>query len=292
MPMARAMDTLNLAKIDYHENLNKHDFIRDYLNNNKPVVVRSFAQNWPAMQKWDYAYLKKGCGNVVVPLYAEAFANTGSDYLSSSNEMSFGEYLDIIKSGPTPWRMFLFNILKHMPELCNDFDYPDLGVQWLKKFPFVFFGGQAAYVDIHYDLDHSHVFLTQFAGEKRIILYPPDDSTRLYRHPFTVSCNIDFRKPDFSRYPKIKGLKGYECHVKHGDTLFIPSKWWHFVDYTTGGFSLALRALPKGISKKAAGVWSVAKLKLLDHNIGKILGHQKWYQIKETWAQSRANKLF
>ena len=274
-----------------HDHLSKEDFIQQFIQPKKPVVTKSFAKDWPALDKWSYNFLKKGCGNTEVPLYNEAFAGSGNDYLSSNNNMPFGDYLDTIQAGPTPWRMFLFNIFQHMPNLCGDFDYPDLPVTWLKKFPFVFFGGQGAYVDIHYDLDHSHVFLTQFEGTKKILLFEPQDSTQLYRHPFTVSCNIDFRDPDFNKYPALKNLTAYECTVQKGDTLFIPSKWWHFVDYTTGGFSLSLRALPQGILPKAAGAWSVAKLKLLDNNISKIVGPQKWYDTKEKWAHRRVKKL-
>jgi len=283
--------TLQLQSVDRHDNLSREDFIEHYLKPGKPVVMRNFAKDWPALKKWSYDYLKKTCGDVKVPLYAEAFAGSGNDYLSSSNFMRFDEYLDLIQKGPSNLRMFLFNIHQNMPQLCEDFSYPDLNVSYLKKFPFMFFGGKGSHVDIHYDLDHSHVFLTQFEGKKRIILYGPDASTHLYRHPFTVSCNVDFRNPDLTRYPKVLDAKGYECIVEHGDTLFMPSRWWHFVDYTTTGFSLSLRAMPNGMFRRARGLWSIAKLKLMDNNLSKIIGPKKWYEIKEAWARKKAAKL-
>lgn len=286
-----AKSSFHIDSIPRIDDLTRDDFVRDFIAPNQPVVTKSFAQDWPAVKKWSYDYLKQGCGNVEVPLYSEAFAGSGNDYLASNHTMPFGEYLDTIEAGPTPWRMFLFNILQHMPQLCDDFNFPDLSVMWLKKFPFVFFGGQDAYVDIHYDLDHSHVFLTQLEGKKRVLLFSPKDSTALYRHPFTVSCNIDFRAPDLTKYPAIQNLTAYECMLEPGDTLFIPSRWWHFIEYTTGGYSMALRALPKGILPKAVGVWSVAKLKFLDNNISKIVGAQRWYQLKENWAHRRAARL-
>ena len=185
---------LPYLSIDRHDVLNREDFIQNYLKPRRPVM-RSFAQNWPALEKWTYEYLKQGCGQVEVPLYSEAFANSDNDYLDSTQSMPFGEYLDLIQAGPTPLRMFLFNVFKYMPQLRDDFSYPDLGVPFLKNHPFLFVGGQDAYVDIHYDLDHSHVFLTQMTGTKRVILYGSEDSKKLYRHPLTVSCNVDFRDP-------------------------------------------------------------------------------------------------
>lgn len=282
---------LTYVTVERHTDISREDFRNDYLKPGRPVVMRSFAKDWPALKKWDYDYLKKGCGHVEVPLYAEAFAGSDQDYLSSSQRMPFGDYLDLIAKGPTPLRMFLFNIFKEMPELRDDFSYPDLGVQFLQKHPFLFVGGQDAHVDIHYDLDHSHVFLTQMTGTKRVILYPREDSRKLYRHPLTVSCNIDFRNPDLQRYPKLKELQGFEAILEPGDTIFIPSCWWHFIEYSTAGISLTLRALPETWSQRAAGLNSIFKLKVIDQSLSKLIGGAKWYDIKEKWAHARAEKV-
>lgn len=64
--------------------------------------------------------------------------------------MKFGEYLNLIENKPTKLRMFLFNVIKYMPCLKNDFSFPDLGVKYIKSHPFLFVGGRDAYVDIHY----------------------------------------------------------------------------------------------------------------------------------------------
>lgn len=280
-------NTLSYQPIPRHDTLSRQAFIRDFLQPGKPVIFRSFAQDWPATQKWHYDYLKQGCGEVEVPLYSEAFATSDNDYMEAAETMKFGDYLDLIAKGPTPLRMFLFDVFKHMPQLCKDFAYPDLGVRFLKRFPFLFVGGQNAYVDIHYDLDHGHVFLTQLQGKKRVILYDRKDARALCRHPFTVSCNIDFRDPDLKTYPQLKDLTGFECHLQHGDTLFIPSRWWHYVEYTTDGLSLSLRAMPNSWWARLTGLVSIFKLKVIDARMGKWLGAQKWYDIKEKWAQAR-----
>jgi len=285
------MDKLNLHPVIRIDSLEKVSFVDDFLKPNQPVVLRSFAAQWPAMQKWDYSFLKRGCGDVNVPLYSEAFAGSGNDYLATDNTMRFADYLDLIAKEPTQLRMFLFNIFKYMPQLCEDFYFPDLGVSWLQKFPFVFFGGEGSYVDIHYDLDHSHVFLTQFIGHKQVILYAPRWSKHLYRHPFTVSSNVNLHQPDWQTYPKVPEAQGFVATLQHGDTLFIPSKWWHYIEYTTGGFSMALRAMPSGLLPKVSGLLSIGRMKLLDYNIGRIMGHKRWYQIKERMAQHSAQQL-
>jgi len=286
--VANYMTQLCLTPLERVDHLDRKTFIRNYLKPGRPVVFRNFADSWPAMERWNYDFLKQGCGHIEVPLYDGAFAGSGDDYMAANKTMRFADYLDLIQRGPTDFRMFLFNIFKHMPQLCDDFTFPDLGVQWLKKHPFVFFGGQGSYVDAHYDLDHSHVFLTQFSGERRVVLYAPRCSKQLYRHPFTVSSNIDLHQPDFDTYPQLAKVQGFEVTLRHGDTVFMPSRWWHYIEYNIGGFGMALRAMPRGVCPKARGLWSIAKLKLMDYNIGRVLGHQRWYQIKENWAQRLA----
>lgn len=283
------MQNLNLQPIEVRENITREDFQENFLKYNKPVVMKNFSANWPAKEKWSFEYFKNGHADLMVPVYKEAFANTGQSYTSTDNQMRFGDYLDLIANEPTQYRMFLFNIFKHIPDLCNDFNYPDITDHYLKKFPFMFFGGATSWVDVHYDLDLSHVFITQFHGKKRIVLFGPEYSTQLYRHPLTVSCNVDIGNPDFNRYPKLAEAKGYECVIDNGDTLFMPSGYWHYIYYMEGGFALSLRSQPSSWLRRLHGLWNIFNLTVVDHNISRVLGAKRWYDMKERMAIKRAN---
>lgn len=85
-------------------------------------------------------------------------------------------------------------------------------------------------------------------------------------------------------------IQGYECILEPGDTIFIPSRWWHFIEYSTAGISLTLRAMPETWPARLAGLASIIKLKVIDQYLGKMIGEKKWYQIKENWAHARARK--
>jgi hypothetical protein len=141
---------------------------------------------------------------------------------------------------------------------------------------------------VHYDVDLSHVFLTHFGGKKTVILFSPEYNDALYRHPFTVSTNVDIGNPDFKRYPALRNISGYECQLQQGDTLFIPSGWWHYIRYEEPSFSLSLRALSDSWLRRSQGLWNIGKLILLDKNITRMMGGQRWYAKKEQWAQHRA----
>jgi len=73
---------------------------------------------------------------------------------------------------------------------------------------------------------------TQISGEKRMILFPPSDVTRLSFAPGASSSSVDVfaaldattRKADPCN---LAGTHPYEAHLGPGDVLFIPALWLH-----------------------------------------------------------------
>lgn len=285
------MDKLLLNDIDRRDELDADTFIREYFKKNKPVIFRTFAKDWPALQKWNYDYFKTQQGHIDIPIQSEAFANSDTGYLSAHAHMKFADYLDLISTTPTRKRLFAYNIFKSIPSLCEDFFYPAWKIPFLKRFPFVFFGGATSFVDVHYDVDLSHVFLTQFTGTKQVTLFAPHYSTQLYRHPWTVASNVDIGHPDFITYPQLREVRGSFGTLEHGDTLFIPSGYWHYIYYKTGGFSLALRSRTHSRWTFLRGLCNLFKLGIIDRFFSKWYGNKKWYQKKETMAHKRAEKF-
>jgi hypothetical protein len=281
---------LNLQPVEVCEKIDRALFQERYLKPRIPVVMKNFSTDWVATKQWSFDYFKSRYPDLLVPVYGEAFADSGKSYTSTDDKMLFGDYLDLIASEPTQLRMFLFNIFKYIPDLCQDFNYPNIVDSYVKKHPFMFFGGATSKVDAHFDLDLSHVFLTQFHGKKRVILFAPEYSTHLYRHPLTVSCNVDLGNPDFAKYPKLLDAKGYECEIDNGDTLFIPSGYWHYIYYIEGGFALSLRARTSLPRLTIAGI-RMFNLLIVDYNMSRLLGAKRWYGMKEQIAHKRAAKL-
>ena len=281
-----------LSPVDVRSGLTANEFQKSYVDKNLPVVLKDFSAHWPAINKWTFAYFKKYYGDLEVPVMREAFATSGNSYTSASQTMKLRDYLAEVEAGPTNLRIFLFNMFKAAPELKEDFDFPPIIDNYLKSQPFIFFGGEGSAVDAHMDLDLSHVLMTQFAGTKKVILFHPKYSTRLYRHPLTVSTNVDVGHPDFEKYPLLKNLPGLECTLEHGDTLFMPSAWWHYIYYNQGGFALSLRALADSYLRRAQGAYRIAMLLGVDRGVTKMLGPKKWYAIKEAWANLRAHNTF
>ena len=285
------MSELRLKAVEIVEKIDRKTFQEEFLKLGKPVVMKDYSKDWSAREKWSFDYFKSTHADLMVPVYKEAFANSGTRYTSTDNKMRFADYLDEIATKPSQLRMFLFNIFKHIPDLCHDFNYPDIIDRYLTKYPFMFFGGATSWVDVHYDLDLSHVFITQFHGKKRIVLFPPKCSAYLYQHPLTVSCNVDIAHPDFERYPRLAETEGYECTISNGETLFMPSGYWHYIYYVEGGFALSLRARPDSVLRRMHSLVKIFNLAVVDQNITRVLGAKRWYEMKEKIAIRRAQRL-
>ena len=276
---------LNLQPIERRSGLTKREFQEEYFKKNKPVIFTDFTKDWPAYEKWTFDYFRNNHGNIMVPVFDNDFRKAGEGYLSAKKEMKFGDYLTLIENEPTELRMFLFNIFKHVPELMNDIKEPKVHDGFLMKYPMMFFGGHGSKVDLHYDLDCATVFLSQFLTRKKVVLFPNEEGPKLYHHPFTVQSHVELDRVDFEKHPAFKKAKGFEGVIGHGETLFMPSLWWHYIYYQDGGFSISLRS--HTARSQARGLWNISRHFVVDQGMNKILG-KRWNNIKDNIAAKNA----
>jgi Cupin-like domain len=280
--------TMQLLPIERRTGLSRDVFIRDYLQPKRPVVFTDLAKDWPATKKWTFDYLRQSYGNLEAPIVGPGFHKPGPNYMKSIQTMKFGEYLSKIQQGPTSERIFLWNIFDHARELTADVANPTICDGWIDRYPFMFFGGAGAVTTLHYDIDCSHVFHTHFLTRKQIVLFDPQQSRYLYQHPYTVQSHVDPLHPDYERFPALKNAVGYETTLTHGETLFIPSLWWHHIVYLEGGFSISLRARDSLLTQ-LHGLWNIARHFAVDKGMNYLWGAQ-WKVWKEKQAYRRAEK--
>lgn len=277
-----------LKEVDRYEHLSKEEFQRKYYIPQKPVVFRNFSENWKARTQWDYAYLSSKVGDQMVEVHGAWKENNPTKIqMPPQTEMTFDKYLKLIGMAPNNFRLFLFDIFKLAPELKSEFDFPDIAEGWVKSHPYLFFGGQGADVRLHYDIDMSNVFLTQFQGKKRALLFAPEMSRGLYKQPFSTHSNIDLDNIDYDKYPALKKVEGYECLLEHGDTLFMPGGYWHYIQYITAGYSMALRTLNRSYMEQLKGAYNIFVIKTIDDLISKYY-ETEWADYKTRMARKLA----
>jgi len=267
--------------------LTREDFYVNYLKPGKPVVFTDLAKDWIATKIWTFDYFRKQYGHWEVPMYDSSYHNPGKGYMQPTCHKRFDEYLDQIEAGPTRLRFHNFELLKLAPELRQHYELPTI-MGGFYNFALMFFGGKDARLNLHYDIDCSHVFLTHFQTQKKVYLYPPGQGRYLYHLPFTNHSHVDVLEPDLERYPAFKNARGMEAVLEHGETLFIPQMWWHYVYYSEGGFSLALRA-NDSMTTRARGVWNIVRLFTIDKGMNYVAS-SRWKEYKETTARRNAEQ--
>jgi hypothetical protein len=286
---------MQLQPVPTFDRLEPQVFQKHFFERQRPVVLKDLAKDWPAYTTWNWDRFKAAVGNKRVALYNNTKSSAHTPINTADDYKTFGEYINMIRTGPAGWRIFLFNILEHAPELALDFTWPEHLVKgFLKKYPMLFVGGASSITHMHFDIDLSHIFHTQFAGRKRVLLFPHREQYKLYRKPFEVLSLADFSNyttttPDYNRFPALKLARGFEVVLEHGDTLFMPAGMWHHMEYLESGFALSLRALQPSLSGKLKGAWNLIGMRSID-TVMKKTAPEWWYNSKKKRVFQNAQK--
>ncbi len=282
---------LNLQEIPRVKTLSKEEFIRDYFKPQKPVVIEQYIKDWPAYTKWNLEYIKEVAGDKEVPLYDDRPVKHDEGFNEPHAKMKMADYVDLLKKGPTKFRIFLWNVIKEVPILQKDYKYPDFGIKLMKGLPMLFFGGRNSHTFMHYDIDLANIFHFHFEGKKECILFPQSQTKYLYKipHSLIVREDINFSNPDLEKWPALKHAKGYIAQLDHGNVIYIPEGYWHHMKYITPGFSMSLRAIARKPKNFGKAVYNIMVMRHFDNLMRRIKG-QKWIDRKNEKAIIKTNK--
>ncbi|KAH9516430.1 tRNAPhe (7-(3-amino-3-carboxypropyl)wyosine37-C2)-hydroxylase, variant 2 [Dermatophagoides farinae] len=131
------------------------------------------------------------------------------------------------------------NLSEQFPEIANDVEYPEF-INFCAEencpnenecpnrhlFSSVLrISSRNLSIWTHYDVMEN--ILLQIIGRKKVILFPPTDAPFLYLKG-DKSEIIDLEAHDLDKkYPMFNNATRYECILEPGDSLFIPSMWFH-----------------------------------------------------------------
>ncbi len=282
---------MQLQQIDRVKTITKEDFLKHYFKPQKPVVIERFIEDWPAYTKWNLDYMANVAGDKIVPLYDNRPVSHKDGFNQPHAKMKMGEYVELLKKEPTKYRIFLWNILKEVPQLQKDFTFPDFGLKLMKGLPMLFFGGRDSYTFMHYDIDLANIFHFHFQGKKEVILFDQKQNDFLYKIPLSLITreDIDFHNPDLQKWPALKKAKGYIANLEHGNVLYMPEGYWHYMRYLTPGFSMSLRAIARNPKNLAKAIYNIAIMRYFDQLMRKLKG-QKWIDWKNEQAIIRTHR--
>lgn len=277
------MPELQLATVEKVSLIDKKEFSAAYFAPLKPLVIQDLAKTWPASKKWTPDFFKNNHGSKQVKIYDDSFISAGKNYMSRVKTIPLREYIDTIMTTSQNLRMFLYNIKSEIPELVDDIIFPTLIDGFSKNFVFMFFGCKGSVTQMHFDIDMSHVFHTAMYGRKTVYLFAYEQGKNLHRYPFTCRSYVDIQQPDFERFPGLKNIRGYRVELEPGETLYIPSGYWHHFVYDEASYSVSLRCNSQTWSGKLHGYYNLLIMSPIDRLMN-LISPQRWFNWKQQQA--------
>lgn len=224
------------------EHISEADFVEEYVRKGRPLVITGLASNWEAVNKWNVNFLKQEAGGIDITcidvkdhicdvnLEKGAIIKT-MKLADASDQFTSNEKRNGIAIATTDDHFS--DLLKshyHIPSLCRN------GKYLRTRF---FISGVGTTTWMHQDLFEN--LYTIVDGSKRIILFEPDESvyphSRFSKLPNHAKTNPD--SIDVERFPKMKEAQPYIVELKKGETLFIPSFWWHYLKNTNDTIAIS-----------------------------------------------------
>lgn len=241
--------------------IDKETFEEQYVKKGRPVVITDLSNKWRAFDKWkDPDYLRDKVGHRQVPVYecdpenreaVRRFAGflpvagaVNRHTMALKTLLDRLEEMDPAQDGTHfKGRFYLADctLSEFIPELLEDIDVPDLLEKPKAKaaisIPRVWIGRN------NFSRTHMHVknhdLLCQLVGQKRCLMFGPEQAPNLYPNPMwcrtdnPFNSQVNIEHPDYQQHPNFRNAKAYDCLLNPGDILYIPTFWWHAV-YTPG----------------------------------------------------------
>lgn len=227
------------------------DLSDELLASEKPLVIRGLSADWPAvrhgLESTDSIidYLQGfDSNNVVTALCAPSEAAGRIFYNDDMTGFNFEYRRMALKDAVQQVRSYASqssspslyigstNVDHWLPGFREQNDFP---MQHLAPLVSIWIGNQSR-VSAHYDFPANIACVV--AGQRRVILFPPDQLPNLYVGPldFTPAGQpislVDFHAPDYERFPRFRDAvrTAQMAVLEPGDAIIVPSMWWHHME--------------------------------------------------------------
>ncbi|KAJ5897853.1 LCM-domain-containing protein [Penicillium tannophilum] len=206
------------------------EYLTSSVGNDRKVVVHEAQSERMNFQEKNFAYVTKGFGTFLNEVHAG-----GRQYLRSI-------------SAEQPSKLPA-NLATDFPTLQQDFRLPEclsLVSDNVHSSPLRISGPVTMW--LHYDVMAN--VLCQIRGERRLILFPPDDIQYLHIPPGASSSTVDiFQAVGLDTPAFIPGTSPQEAILQPRDILFIPPLWLHTACSATSEVSIAVNVFFRNLTK-------------------------------------------
>lgn len=260
-------DDLNLFPVDVisTRTCSGTEFIERYLRPGIPCIFDDFGSEWPAYKKWTRKYFEEDMGQTPVYFHHQNPNDCGLDWRHWITQTPLSDLITRIDEGENIKHFGishpLYDFVATHPELMQDVSFKTfeeylpggrfLGLDcldsrfwpWIPPYPpMMYIAGTGNRSPGHYDPDTSHTFHWVVWGKKQVTLFPYDP--KLVGKMWSLSGE-DMSKPldleKFKTFPELRNIKGWSTFINPGQTIFMPSRMWHFYNYVETSMSFVVR---------------------------------------------------
>ncbi|CAN0889949.1 Lysine-specific demethylase JMJ21 [Linum grandiflorum] len=229
--------TFDGGNVERKKEISLEEFQHQY-DGKKPVLLGGLADSWPARNSWTIDQLMMKYGDKAFRISqrsAHKLSMELKDYLAYVN----------LQHDEDPLYIFDDKFGETVPSLLKDYDVPHLfqedyfdvlDREQRPPFRWLIIGPERSGASWHVDPALTSAWNTLLCGRKRWALYPPgrvplgvtvhvneDDGDVNIDTPSSLQWWLDF-------YPLLADEdKPIECTQLPGETIFVPSGWWHCV---------------------------------------------------------------
>jgi hypothetical protein len=223
------------------------DFQAECVAVSQPLVIRGFADEWPAISKWrSLQYFARNHGHRLVPIeLGSMMTNNMKEDMTSFR--SFIESFLVASSTKEHWSLadasdpssrvaFLAQhpLLDQIPMLQGDLNMrPTLCGSMGPSHVYTWMGTGGTRTPLHFD-SYDNLFV-QVVGAKYVRLYSPSETSKLYvgsKSAYGLQGNmseVNCEQEDWQQHPLAKEATYTEVLLLPGDCLYIPARTWHYI---------------------------------------------------------------
>ncbi|UUQ64832.1 cupin-like domain-containing protein [Pseudomonas fuscovaginae UPB0736] len=238
--------------------ISSEDFVRRYVNRNRPCLIKNAVHHWPAFHKWKHLdYFKANSRNSTVVVRSEIISEVigwskpevkaalSKDSERIHQDIPLHEFLERLREGSDhlvadscgfeegaaiePMKNDVAG-LPFMPQLSKPRHYPAYRTFLYRN----------SYTDWHFHAA-DETFMTQVVGAKEVLLLPPDEASWRALRPVVEEAGYLY-DIDTQRFPDTRNLQALRTVVEPGDALYIPVYWWHAVQSLDESFGVTVAA--------------------------------------------------
>ncbi|MCP6760025.1 MAG: cupin-like domain-containing protein [Fischerella sp. CENA71] len=248
--------TISSSAIDRIENPSEAFFRKNYVERSRPVVIVN-TQPRPAQMDWNFEYLSRVAGDHFLPVYdwGDKGPTVNDDFVIRQMKLAeLIEYATRVISTSNQRYSICQLALEEVPPLAQEYQTPTIleNAERLDRLPAPFRESRriALFISFFRGI-HWHngreVLAQLLTGRKKFVLYHPKDSRFLYPRKLidsglawfdeteAVFCSeIPFENGieniDRRRFPLFEQATPIEVELKAGESLYIPTHWWHFTN--------------------------------------------------------------